>query len=65
MSYLGITNQKDLTIEQIFSIHYFEYTGNFFFEGENKLLQLNKTRNGYNAGSIISNHVLQKSHFEW
>ena len=34
MSYLGITNQKDLTIEQIFSIHYFEYTGNFFFEGE-------------------------------
>ena len=37
----------------------------YFLKGENKLLQLNKARNGYNADSIISNHVLQKFHFEW
>lgn len=34
MTYTGITNQKDITIEKIFSVHYFEYTSNFSFEGE-------------------------------
>ena len=34
MSYTGITNQKDITIEKIFSVHYFEYASNFSFEGE-------------------------------
>lgn len=34
MSYTGITNQRELTIEKIFSVHYFEYTSNFSFEGE-------------------------------
>ena len=33
MSYTGITNQKDITIEKIFSVHYFEYASNFSFEG--------------------------------
>ena len=35
MSYTGISNQKDITIEKIFSVHYFEYASNFSFEGEN------------------------------
>lgn len=34
MSYTGISNKKDITIEKIYSIHYFEYTSNFSFEGE-------------------------------
>lgn len=34
MLYTGITNQKDISIEKIFSVHYFEYTKNFTFEGE-------------------------------
>ena len=34
MSYTGISNQKDITIEKIFSVHYFEYASNFSFEGE-------------------------------
>lgn len=34
MQYTGITNQKDITIEKIFSVHYFEYSCNFSFEGE-------------------------------
>lgn len=34
MSYTGITNQRDITIEKIFSVHYFEYAGNFSYEGE-------------------------------
>lgn len=34
MSYTGITNQKDISIEKIFSVHYFEYASNFTFEGE-------------------------------
>ena len=33
----------------------------YFLKGEYKLLQLNNARNGYNAGSIISNLVLQNS----
>ena len=32
--YTGITNQKDICIEKIFSVHYFEYASNFSFEGE-------------------------------
>lgn len=34
MLYTGIINQKDISIEKIFSVHYFEYTGNFTFDGE-------------------------------
>ncbi len=34
MLYTGIINQKDISIEKIFSVHYFEYTRNFTFEGE-------------------------------
>lgn len=34
MQYTGITNQKDITIEKIFSVHYFEYASTFTFEGE-------------------------------
>lgn len=34
MGYTGIINQKDISIEKIFSVHYFEYTSNFSFTGE-------------------------------
>lgn len=34
MTYTGMLNKKDITIEKIYSVHYFEYTNNFSFEGE-------------------------------
>lgn len=34
MSYVGISNQKVIHIENIFSVHYFEYASNFSFDGE-------------------------------
>ena len=34
MAYLGIKLTDSITIEKIYSIHYFEYMSNFSFEGE-------------------------------
>lgn len=34
MSYIGIDNQKNITIDNIYSVHYFEYAKTFSFEGE-------------------------------
>lgn len=34
MAYHGITLKNSITIGKIYSIHYFEYMNNFFFEGE-------------------------------
>ena len=34
MTYVGTTLQDSLRIDELFTIHYFEYTGNFFFPGE-------------------------------
>lgn len=34
MNYVGITLQDSLHIDELFTIHYFEDTGNFFFPGE-------------------------------
>lgn len=34
MTYTGITFQRELQIEQLFSLHYFEYMSSFYFPGE-------------------------------
>ena len=34
MEYTGIDNKHSLTIDKIYSVHYFEYACNFSFEGE-------------------------------
>lgn len=34
MAYHGVELQNSITIEKIFSIHYFEYMSNFSFAGE-------------------------------
>jgi AraC-like DNA-binding protein len=34
MSYTGISNQKNIHIDNIYSVHYFEYTNTFSFKGE-------------------------------
>ena len=34
MEYTGITNKPSITIDKIYSVHYFEYACNFSFEGE-------------------------------
>lgn len=34
MTYIGISNQKTINIDKIFSVHYFEYASNFSFDGE-------------------------------
>lgn len=34
MSYIGITLEDSLHIDELFTIHYFEYTGEFLFTGE-------------------------------
>lgn len=34
MSYIGIDNQKNISIDSIYSVHYFEYSNSFSFEGE-------------------------------
>lgn len=34
MTYVGTVLRNDICIEEIVSIHYFEYMSNFFFEGE-------------------------------
>ena len=34
MNYIGTTLEDSLHIDELFTIHYFEYTGNFFFPGE-------------------------------
>ena len=34
MSYTGIHNQKNIHIDTIYSVHYFEYTNTFSFKGE-------------------------------
>lgn len=34
MSYTGISNQKNIHVDTIYSVHYFEYTNTFSFKGE-------------------------------
>ena len=34
MSYIGLTLEDSLHIDELFTIHYFEYTGEFLFSGE-------------------------------
>ena len=34
MSYIGLTLEDSLRIDELFTIHYFEYTGEFLFSGE-------------------------------
>lgn len=34
MSYIGLSLEDSLHIEELFTIHYFEYTGEFHFSGE-------------------------------
>lgn len=34
MSYIGVTLEDSLHIDELFTIHYFEYTGEFLFSGE-------------------------------
>lgn len=34
MEYTGITNKKTLSIDKIYSVHYFEYANTFVFKGE-------------------------------
>ena len=34
MSYNGVILKKSISINKIYSIHYFEYMSNFSFEGE-------------------------------
>ena len=34
MSYTGIINQKNIHVDTIYSVHYFEYTNTFSFKGE-------------------------------
>ena len=34
MSYRGISLSSELVIDQLFSLHYFEYMNSFYFPGE-------------------------------
>lgn len=34
MEYTGITNKRTISVDKIFSIHYFEYDCDFTFDGE-------------------------------
>lgn len=62
MLYLGITLKDSISIEKIYSIHYFEYMNDFSFPGEShnfwELLYIDKGEINITAGK--SSHILKK-----